>query len=676
MAQLEFTVRNQTIHRDDSFVVVAKSQNYLYAHFTFATDDWAEAGSKTAIFEHGGTAYTTLVNADGDCLVPWEVLTDTGEMTVSVFAGDLITVNTAKVYIHKTGYREDSENTEEPTPSIYNQIIQEFDADKEIMIGIRDSVSGYATQVEGYAQSAQESKEAAESAETATSAYAESASQSAEQAQQAASSAEQNAEIVQSAAENIGQTIEDYLDEHPVTVTETDPTVPAWAKEPTKPTYTASDVGAISAATTIIPNGTNLNNLTEHGIYIVESLASANTMYNIPARSAGRLWVTQLTEQGNQIAQFFIRTSVNSVIYYRVMNVSWGEWTSVYNSVPGGIPKTDLAIGVQLSLNKADSALQTAPVSSVNGETGEVVISSLKNPQKLTFTGAVNAEYDGSSALTINIPSGGGGGGGGISFHICTSGEYNAQTGIPTITNPSEDTFYLVPDGSGNDLYTEWIYVNNAWEMFGSASIDLSDYVTDTELSAALSYKANSADLASVATSGSYSDLSNKPTIPDSLSDLTNDTNFITAAQAPVQSVNGQTGTVTLDASDVNALPDSTAIPDESTVSEWGFTKNTGTYSKPSTGIPKTDLASGVQDSLDLADTALQSHQSLIGYATEIWVAQQGFLTQHQDISDLQTKSITDTGGYFTTDTVEGALQEIGAELAGVNALIGTGVIS
>ena len=32
----------------------------------------------------------------------------------------------------------------------------------------------------------------------------------------------------------------------------------------------------------------------------------------------------------------------------------------------------------------------------------------------------------------------------------------------------------------------------------------------------------------------------------------------------------------------------------ESTVSGWGFTKNTGTYSKPSSGIPASDLAQGV----------------------------------------------------------------------------------
>lgn len=38
-----------------------------------------------------------------------------------------------------------------------------------------------------------------------------------------------------------------------------------------------------------------------------------------------------------------------------------------------------------------------------------------------------------------------------------------------------------------------------------------------------------------------------------------------------------------------------------------------GTYSKPSGGIPKTDLASAVQTSLGKADTALQEHQDISG---------------------------------------------------------------
>lgn len=46
----------------------------------------------------------------------------------------------------------------------------------------------------------------------------------------------------------------------------------------------------------------------------------------------------------------------------------------------------------------------------------------------------------------------------------------------------------------------------------------------------------------------------------------------------------------------------------ESDIAAMGFTKNTGTYSKPSGGIPKSDFASEVQTSLGKADTALQSY--------------------------------------------------------------------
>ena len=68
-----------------------------------------------------------------------------------------------------------------------------------------------------------------------------------------------------------------------------------------------------------------------------------------------------------------------------------------------------------------------------------------------------------------------------------------------------------------------------------------------------------------------------------------------------------------------NDLTDKPTIPapvTEQTVSGWGFTKNTGTYSKPTGGIPKADLANNVQASLNKADTALQEHQSLAAYRT------------------------------------------------------------
>ena len=45
-----------------------------------------------------------------------------------------------------------------------------------------------------------------------------------------------------------------------------------------------------------------------------------------------------------------------------------------YSKPSGGIPKTDLAAAVQTSLGNADTALQTAPVSSVAGKTGAVTL--------------------------------------------------------------------------------------------------------------------------------------------------------------------------------------------------------------------------------------------------------------------------------------------------------------
>lgn len=59
------------------------------------------------------------------------------------------------------------------------------------------------------------------------------------------------------------------------------------------------------------------------------------------------------------------------------------------------------------------------------------------------------------------------------------------------------------------------------------------------------------------------------------------------------------------DASGNVSIPIPAAVS-EATVSGWGFTKNTGTYSKPSGGIPKTDLASAVQTSLNNADSAVK----------------------------------------------------------------------
>ena len=74
------------------------------------------------------------------------------------------------------------------------------------------------------------------------------------------------------------------------------------------------------------------------------------------------------------------------------------------------------------------------------------------------------------------------GGAGGLSIYVCAQAE--VSNGLPNIQEPDETTIYLVPAGntSGN-LYEEYIWVDSAWEKFGAASIDLSNYATLNDIS-------------------------------------------------------------------------------------------------------------------------------------------------------------------------------------------------
>lgn len=71
------------------------------------------------------------------------------------------------------------------------------------------------------------------------------------------------------------------------------------------------------------------------------------------------------------------------------------------------------------------------------------------------------------------------------------------------------------------------------------------------------------------------------------------------AADAPVQSVNGQTGAVVLDAADVGA----------------------GTYSKPSGGIPASDLAAGVIPTVPVQDVQVNGSSVLSGGVANVPIA-------------------------------------------------------
>lgn len=280
----------------------------------------------------------------------------------------------------------------------------------------------------------------------------------------------------------------------------------------------------------------------------------------------------------------------------------------------------------------------------------------------------------------------------------------NIESGGATFTASGEDTFKI--NAGSNVTITplsspdKGIQISASGGGTSTGDMLMSDYDSQGNVktaggiqayvSSAISGKADAADLATVATSGSYNDLSNAPSIPTKTSDLTNDSNFVADASyvhtdnnydatakgivdgataaiaakstvswnqqittgqriaivtidgtptdvyAPtggspgtgsVDSVNGYTGIVVLTASDVGALPDTTTIPTK--VSDLTNDSGYQTASDVSTAI------AGKADSSSLATVATSgSYADLSNKPTLATVATSG---SYNDLSNKPT---------------------------------------
>lgn len=105
------------------------SRNYLYASFQFV--DWPE-GVKTAVFEAHGEPYRVMLDDSNTCLIPSEVL-KSESFTVGVYAGDLITTNTASVRQDK-GVKTEG-NDSQQYKDLYTQIIEVLEEIKKVKDG-------------------------------------------------------------------------------------------------------------------------------------------------------------------------------------------------------------------------------------------------------------------------------------------------------------------------------------------------------------------------------------------------------------------------------------------------------------------------------------------------------------------------------------------------------------
>jgi hypothetical protein len=160
-----------------------------------------------------------------------------------------------------------------------------------------------------------------------------------------------------------------------------------------------------------------------------------------------------------------------------------------------------------------------------------------------------------------------------------------------TITTELQDNDYLVQfdKSAGVTKKTLWSEIKSKIETFIRAAFKTTPLPLDSGGTGASTAAGARAAIGAGTSnfSGSYTDLSDKPTIPSKTSELQNDSGFLTQHQ------------------DISGKQDKATLEED--VAAKGFTKNTGTYSKPAGGIPKTDLSDAVQASLGKADTALQT---------------------------------------------------------------------
>ena len=148
--------------------------------------------------------------------------------------------------------------------------------------------------------------------------------------------------------------------------------------------------------------------------------------------------------------------------------------------------------------------------------------------------------------------------------------EYALKTEIPIVPNKvsafENDAGYLTSHQSLKDYATKsWVqnqgYLTQHQDISGLATKLELQTVEDKIPTIPTKVSAFENDVGYLTKHQSLANYALKSELPKNVSDLTNDAKYITASGAPVQSVNGQTGTVSLTANDVGALPNTTIIP-------------------------------------------------------------------------------------------------------------------
>lgn len=237
--------------------------------------------------------------------------------------------------------------------------------------------------------------------------------------------------------------------------TETDPTVPNWAKQTTKPSYTASEVGALPTGTTLdnVPDGTTrkLSNYTTQANFAAHTGDSSIhiTTGDVKSQIEAYNYITGYTETDPTVPSWAKQSTKPSYTANEVGAMATSERS---NYLPTGTTLDDVADGTTRKLsNYATQANFTAHTAST----------------EIHVTAAQKSSWD---SKVSNVQS-----------------DWNATTGLAAILNKP-----TIPSAPGT------LNTTATASQSTNASQSLADNIT----------------LHKVSKTGSYNDLNNKPTIP------------------------------------------------------------------------------------------------------------------------------------------------------------------
>lgn len=333
------------------------------------------------------------------------------------------------------------------------------------------------------------------------------------------------------------------------------------------PTASASVLGLIRIGTGLTIDGSGVVSVTGQTVGTVTSVGlSMPTGFSVGS--------SPITSSGTIAVTFASGYSLPS-------NATQATWTAKYDKPSTGIPKTHLESSVQTSLEKADTALQSHQTVTLASGTNNGTLkltTAAGTTDNVAVTGLGTAAYRGvastiGASITNLVP--------GSLLYAVLGDAFDSTNTVKAFVNSSIATATATYQGSYNlvsDLELDLDDYTRAQIAFRLGTVitgeDNNDYAfveiptsesTPTQIASIERYKFNG-------TSWAY--------------EYTLNNSGFTAAQW----------------SAINSGITSTLVA--------AFNAK---YDKPSGGIPKTDLASDVQTSLGLADSALQSHQTIYG---------------------------------------------------------------